>query len=203
MQGWFCASCVHPKSKNTNHLANLKVAGRGEAWQDLDVSSSIRSIVVLNLPSFSGGLNPWGTPSDHKSKKRGLTAPFVDDGLLEVVGFRDAWHGAMLFAPNGHGVRLAQAHRVRVEFHSGAAKEAYMRMDGEPWLQPLPESSKPTVLEITQLGQSVVLVTDSATAKSTSATPSSVSSSESSDDDSGVRRKFGAASTFRRHETEN
>lgn len=78
-----------------------------------------------------------------------------------------------------------------------------MRMDGEPWLQPLPESSKPTVLEITQLGQSVVLVTDSATAKSTSATPSSVSSSESSDDDSGVRRKFGAASTFRRHETEN
>jgi hypothetical protein len=24
---------------------------------------SIRSIVCLNLPSFSGGLNPWGTPS--------------------------------------------------------------------------------------------------------------------------------------------
>jgi hypothetical protein len=40
--------------------------------------------------------------------QRGLTAPFVDDGLLEVVGFRDAWQGALLFTPNGHGVRLAQ-----------------------------------------------------------------------------------------------
>jgi diacylglycerol kinase (ATP) len=32
----------------------------------------------------------------------------VDDGLLEVVGFRDAWHGLVLLAPNGHGTRLAQ-----------------------------------------------------------------------------------------------
>lgn len=41
-------------------------------------------------------------------EQRGLTAPFVDDGLLEVVGFRDAWQGTVLFTPNGHGVRLAQ-----------------------------------------------------------------------------------------------
>jgi len=32
----------------------------------------------------------------------------VDDGLFEVVGFRDAWHGLVLLAPNGHGTRLAQ-----------------------------------------------------------------------------------------------
>ena len=40
--------------------------------------------------------------------KRGLTPPFVDDGLLEIVGFTDAWHGLVLLAPNGHGTRLAQ-----------------------------------------------------------------------------------------------
>lgn len=40
--------------------------------------------------------------------QRDLTPPFVDDGLIEVVGFRDAWHGLVLFAPNGHGTRLAQ-----------------------------------------------------------------------------------------------
>lgn len=40
--------------------------------------------------------------------QRGLTEPFVDDGLLEVVGFRDAWHGLVLYAPKGHGTRLAQ-----------------------------------------------------------------------------------------------
>jgi len=156
-QGWFCASCLHPASKNIPKLAKIKVAKKGEQWQDLEISKSIRAIVVLNLPSFSGGLNPWGKPGDKKSKERGLTAPFVDDGLLEVVGFRDAWQGALLFTPNGHGVRLAQTHKLRVEFHSGAATETYMRMDGEPWQQPLPKAPKPTVLEITQLGQSLVL----------------------------------------------
>lgn len=40
--------------------------------------------------------------------QRDLTRPYVDDGLLEVVGFRDAWHGLVLLAPNGHGTRLAQ-----------------------------------------------------------------------------------------------
>jgi diacylglycerol kinase (ATP) len=40
--------------------------------------------------------------------QRDLTAPYVDDGLIEVVGFRDAWHGLILLAPNGHGTRLAQ-----------------------------------------------------------------------------------------------
>jgi hypothetical protein len=40
--------------------------------------------------------------------QRGFTPPFVDDGLIEVVGFRDAWHGLVLLAPNGHGTRLAQ-----------------------------------------------------------------------------------------------
>ena len=37
-----------------------------------------------------------------------MTHPFVDDGLIEVVGFRNAWHGLVLLTPNGHGTRLAQ-----------------------------------------------------------------------------------------------
>jgi diacylglycerol kinase (ATP) len=40
--------------------------------------------------------------------QRDLTPPYVDDGLIEVVGFRDAWHGLVLLAPNGHGTPLAQ-----------------------------------------------------------------------------------------------
>lgn len=43
-----------------------------------------------------------------KCGQRDLTPPFVDDGLLEIVGFRDAWHGLVLLAPKGHGTRLAQ-----------------------------------------------------------------------------------------------
>lgn len=40
--------------------------------------------------------------------QRDLTPPFVDDGMIEIVGFRDAWHGLVLLAPKGHGTRLAQ-----------------------------------------------------------------------------------------------
>ncbi|KAL0549906.1 hypothetical protein IC582_014401 [Cucumis melo] len=42
------------------------------------------------------------------SLKRDLTPPYVDDGLIEIVGFRNAWHGLVLLAPNGHGTRLGQ-----------------------------------------------------------------------------------------------
>lgn len=235
-QGWFCVPCFRPNSRNINQLAKIKIAKKGEAWQELHVSRSVRSIVVLNLPSFSGGLNPWGTPSNHKSRDRGLTAPFVDDGLLEVVGFRDAWQGCCLFAPNGHGVRLAQTHRLRIEFHPKKENDhTYMRMDGEPWMQPLPDNPKPTVLEITQLGQSLVLATRKSIAKADSKSPtlhpgdevgvhntdgehwhedrmrtgprrsssSSSSSDSSSDSDySEVKRKFGAAHTFKRSDVQ-
>lgn len=40
--------------------------------------------------------------------QRDFTQPYVDDGLLEVVGFKDAWHGLVLLTPKGHGTRLAQ-----------------------------------------------------------------------------------------------
>lgn len=42
------------------------------------------------------------------SFQRDLTPPYVDDGLLEIVGFRNGWHGLVLLAPKGHGTRLAQ-----------------------------------------------------------------------------------------------
>ena len=47
--------------------------------------------------------------------QRELTPPFVDDGLLEIVGFRDAWHGLVLLAPNGHGTRLAQVRNQQLK----------------------------------------------------------------------------------------
>eukprot|EP00249_Psilotum_nudum_P019696 c27375_g1_i1 orf=289-1833(-) len=164
-QGWFCASCSHPSSKNINQLGKIKIARHNSNWEDLDVSKSIRSIVMLNLPSFSGGLNPWGDPSDKKSIERGLTPPLVNDGLLEIVGFRDGWHGLALLTPNGHGTRLAQAHKVRIEFHKGTVDHTYLRMDGEPWLQPFPKDDGMTVIEITHLSQVVMLATEDCIAK--------------------------------------
>jgi diacylglycerol kinase (ATP) len=113
--------------------------------------------------------------------QRDLTAPYVDDGLIEVIGFKRAWHGIDLLAPNGHGVRLAQVkhhfshtwsmynsvplivfhcqvHRIRFEFHKGAADHTFMKIDGEPWRQPLPEDDDAVVVEISHCRQVTVLV---------------------------------------------
>ncbi|KAL8511079.1 hypothetical protein ACS0TY_017774 [Phlomoides rotata] len=202
-QGWFFASVVHPSSRNTAQLCKVKIMKRHGDWQDLPIPSSIRSIVCLNLPSFSGGLNPWGTPNIKKRRDRDLTPPYVDDGLLEVVGFKDAWHGLVLLAPNGHGTRLAQAHRIRFEFHKGAAEETYMRIDGEPWKQPLPTDDDTVVVEISHLGQVKMLATHDCKSKSYLDPTSPMSHDDDRDSDKEDEsvgeewRKFGAAETFR------
>ncbi|CAI9090372.1 OLC1v1025135C1 [Oldenlandia corymbosa var. corymbosa] len=204
-QGWFFASLVHPSSRNIAQLAKVKVMKTHGVWQDLQIPHSIRSIVCLNLPSFSGGLNPWGTPNQNKRRDRDLTPPYVDDGLIEVVGFRDAWHGLVLLAPNGHGTRLAQARRIRFEFHKGAADHTFMRIDGEPWKQPLPVDDDTVVVEISHLRQVKMLATEGCKAKSTNdpSTPSAhgvVNDEVDSDEEDSTGeewRKFGAADTFK------
>lgn len=202
-QGWFCASLVHPSSRNIAQLAKVKIMKKNGEWQNLDVPPSIRSIVCLNLPSFSGGLNPWGTPNSNKRRDRDLTPPFVDDGLIEVVGFRNAWHGMVLLAPKGHGTRLAQAHRIRFEFHKGAADHTFMRIDGEPWKQPLPIDDDTVVVELAHLGQVKMLATHDCISKSVH-DPSSQVNHDGDDGDSEeedlvaeAQRKFGAADTFK------
>nr|AAG23128.1 calmodulin-binding diacylglycerol kinase [Solanum lycopersicum] len=202
-QGWFFAPLIHPSSKNIAQLTKVKIMKKQGGWQDLHIPPSVRSIVCLNLPSFSGGLNPWGTPNSNKRRYRDLTPPFVNDGLLEVVGFRDAWHGLVLLAPKGHGTRLAQAHGIRFEFQKGAADHTFMRIDGEPWKQPLPENDDTVVVEISHLGQVKMLATHDCRAKSIH-DPSSQFSHETdevdSDEENSVneeQRKFGAADTFK------
>ncbi|XP_077243315.1 diacylglycerol kinase 5-like isoform X2 [Tasmannia lanceolata] len=203
-QGWFCASLFHPSSRNIAQLTKVKIMKKQGHWEDLHIPHSIRSIICLNLPSFSGGFNPWGTPNEKKKQDRGLTAPFVDDGLLEVVGFRDAWHGLVLVAPKGHGTRLAQAHRIRFEFLKGKTDHTYMRIDGEPWKQPLPDDNDTVVVEISHLGQVNMLAIENCRSKSINDPPNSHHDEEEEEDSNGdseedyeERRKFGAADTFR------
>lgn len=205
-QGWFCASLCHPSSRNIAQLAKVRVMNRVGQWEDLFIPRSIRSIVCLNLPSFSGGLNPWGNPNRKKCLNRNLTPPYVDDGLIEVVGFRDAWHGLVLLSSNGHGTRLAQANRIRFEFNKGAAEHTFMRIDGEPWKQPLPVDDDTVVVEISHFGQVGVLANPHCRSKSI-LDPLSPYVAEDDDDfdsnedysgeDSVEHRKLGAAQSFR------
>ncbi|WJX73963.1 Diacylglycerol kinase 5 [Trifolium repens] len=202
-QGWFLASLTHPPNRNIAQMGKVKVMKTPGHWEDLEIPSSIRSIVCLNLPSFSGGFNPWGTPCSRRHRDRGFTPPFVDDGLIEVVGFRDAWHGLVLLAPNGHGTRLAQAKRIHFEFHKGAADHTYMRIDGEPWKQPLPVDDDTVLVEISHHGQVNMLATHESKSKSVRdpSSPHHNDAEEDDDDDEDSLadefRKFGAAETFK------
>ncbi|CAA0813890.1 Diacylglycerol kinase 5 [Striga hermonthica] len=207
-QGWFCSSLKHPSSRNIARLAKVKIMKKPGEWIDLHIPRSIRSIVCINLPSFSGGLNPWGRPSKQKLHSRDLTPPYVDDGFFEVVGFRDAWHGLILFAPNGHGTRLAQANRIRFEFQKGATTHTFMRIDGEPWKQPLPMDDDTVIIEISHFGQVSVLANLHCQSRSINMPYSPYSPHGSEDDGSNSneelslesseeRKKFGAADTFK------
>ncbi|KAM7278533.1 hypothetical protein ACFE04_005667 [Oxalis oulophora] len=201
-QGWFWASLAQPSSRNIAQLAKVKVMKKSGQWEELHIPSSIRSIICLNLPSFSGGLDPWGRPDTSKSRYKHLTPPYVDDGLIEIIGFRDAWHGLLLLAPNGHGTRLAQASRIRFEFHHGAAGHTFMRIDGEPWKQPLPADDDTVEIEISHFRQVSMLATPSCRSKSV-LDPSSPVIHQNEDYDSledessSEQRKFGAANTFK------
>ncbi|KAM1228332.1 hypothetical protein ACFX2J_007441 [Malus domestica] len=206
-QGWFCASLSHPASRNVAQQIKLRIMKRQGQWEDVLIPRSIRSIVCLNLPSFSGGLDPWGKPNRKKMQYRDLTPPYVDDGLIEIVGFRDAWHGLVLLTSKGHGTRIAQANRVRFEFCKGAADHTFMRIDGEPWKQPLPADDDTVVVEISHFGQVSMLATPLNRSQSIHE-PLSPAGSHDEDDDSideeyadaeemEERRKFGASETFK------
>lgn len=100
---------------------------------------------------------------------------------------------------------VIQAHRIRFEFHKGAADHTFMRIDGEPWKQPLPssEDDDTVVVEISHLGQVKMLATHDCKSKSWE-DPTSPSAHEVEEPDSNEEeeegeewKKFGAADTFR------
>ncbi|KAF2285931.1 hypothetical protein GH714_009038 [Hevea brasiliensis] len=138
---------------------------------------------------------------------RDFTPPYVDDGLIEVVGFRNAWHGLVLLAPSGHGTRLAQASRIRFEFCKGAAVHTFMRIDGEPWKQPLPADDDTVVVEISYHNQVTMLATTSCPSRSIHDPASPINGNDDEEDNTDEedesaedweeRRKFGAADTFK------
>ncbi|KAI3673755.1 hypothetical protein L6452_39885 [Arctium lappa] len=203
-QGWFWASLSHPSSWNIGQVTKVWIMRRPGHWEVLSIPPTIRSIICLNLPSFSGGLNPWGIPSRKRLRLKEWTPPYVDDGFLEVVGFRNAWHGAVLYTPSGHGTRLAQARGIRFEFQKSAADHTFMRMDGEPWKQPLPTKDDTVMIEISSFGQVNMLATGVYPAKSVNdpLTPRTLKGSEGDSDDepevvvSEERKKFGATSSL-------
>ncbi|KDP24987.1 hypothetical protein JCGZ_23970 [Jatropha curcas] len=193
----------HFVNRGIASYAKIKIMKRQGLWQDVYVPYSITSIICLNLPSFSGGMNPWGIPSTRKIRDRDLIPSYVDDGLLEIVGFRDDLLGLLQLGPSRQGTRIAQAHRIRFEFHKSAWDHTFIKMDGESWKQPLPVDDDTIVIEISHHGQINVRPTHDCVSRSVFDPAFPIDfwdEDDSSEEDFSaveVQRKFGAAPTFR------
>nr|ADE77296.1 unknown [Picea sitchensis] len=83
-----------------------------------------------------------------------------------------------------------------------------MRMDGEPWKQPLPTNDDTVIVEISHLGQVKMLAIDKCIAKGVqdgdnSPSPSFADINDQEDEadedeeEAEAKRKFGAANTFK------
>uniref|UniRef100_A0A1I7XSW1 Diacylglycerol kinase n=1 Tax=Heterorhabditis bacteriophora TaxID=37862 RepID=A0A1I7XSW1_HETBA len=105
-------------------------------------------IVILNIPSYSGGANFWGSAKDDT-----FTVQSFDDRVLEVVALFGVIHVATSRVPNVvrlQNHRIAQCRHVRIVIMGDEAIP--VQVDGEPWLQP------PGILQIAHKNRAQLLV---------------------------------------------
>lgn len=84
-------------------------------------------ISILALQTYSGGRDIWGLKDKRKSEgeDKGFVSPIFDDGLLEIVGLEGGWKSWAALSGirhNLHGRRIAQAHEIKITYHSPKGK---------------------------------------------------------------------------------
>eukprot|EP01043_Picozoa_sp_COSAG02_P009462 COSAG02_NODE_321_length_24780_cov_11.623962_16_plen_679_part_00 len=105
----------------------------------VDLPAGLSGIIILNLPSFGGGLDMWVPQSGQEWSPQS-----INDGRVEVIGVNSSLDIALQGGLAGLGmqvaVRLAQARAVRLELKSHVpcsdegGSEIAVQCDGEPWL---------------------------------------------------------------------
>ncbi|XP_042431127.1 diacylglycerol kinase 4-like [Zingiber officinale] len=136
-QGWFFTPCISdPSLRGLKHILRLSVKRINcLEWEQIPVPSSVRAIVMLNLHNYASGRNPWGNLKPEYLEKRGFVEAQMDDGLLEIFGFKQGWHASLVMVEIISAKHIAQASAIRLEIRGGEWRNAYMQMDGEPWKQ--------------------------------------------------------------------
>lgn len=145
--GWFCGA---PPISATLRI-RVRDAPGGE-WRQLAVPSAVRAIVLLNLQTYGGGRDIWGLADTvHRNGRPEFSKPRFNDGLIEVVGFLNGWHTAIVMGQISskiHALRLGQCSEVEMELAAtgsrvkGETGTAYMQLDGEPWPQQIPAAPR-------------------------------------------------------------
>ncbi|XP_047330461.1 diacylglycerol kinase 7-like [Impatiens glandulifera] len=163
-QGWFFTPCANtPNLRGLRNIVKIFIKKLNcSTWEYIEIPSSVRSIVALNLNNYASGRNPWGYLKPEYMEKRGFIEPRSDDGLLEIFGLKQGWHASFVMTQLISAVHIAQAAAIRFEFGGGELNKGYLQMDGEPWKQPFHEDYS-TFVDIKRVDfQSVVVKGDMA-----------------------------------------
>ena len=102
----------------------------------------MESIVVLNIPFWGGGCEPWTNKN-----RDDIPQASINDGLLEVFGVYSSFHIAQLQVGLAEPFRIGQAREVKIRL----LKRFPMQVDGEPFEQ------NPATISITKFNQVVML----------------------------------------------
>ncbi|XP_054422336.1 diacylglycerol kinase kappa [Pteronotus mesoamericanus] len=90
---------------------------------------NLQGIVVLNITSYAGGINFWGSSTATTEYE----APAIDDGKLEVVAIFGSIQMAMSRIINLHHHRIAQCREVMITIDG--EEGIPVQVDGEAWIQ--------------------------------------------------------------------
>ncbi|XP_041482909.1 diacylglycerol kinase delta-like isoform X2 [Lytechinus variegatus] len=109
---------------------------------------SLQGIVVLNIPSYMGGANFWGTTKEDET----FTAPSFDDKILEVVAVFGGMQMAVSKLITLQHHRIAQCRVVKITILG--EEGVPVQVDGEAWVQP------PGLVKILHKNRAQMLVRD-------------------------------------------
>jgi len=101
------------------------------------------SLIVLNIPSYSAGYMPWGTPSATSE----FTDSRISDQKFEVIACSQQQF-ANVYIGKGTGERIAQAREIEIKIHTPLA----VQIDGEA------TKIDPTTIRIRYNNQHKVLI---------------------------------------------
>ncbi|DAA12891.1 TPA: diacylglycerol kinase, kappa, partial [Bos taurus] len=90
---------------------------------------NLQGIVVLNITSYAGGVNFWGSSTATTEYE----APAIDDGKLEVVAIFGSVQMAMSRIINLYHHRIAQCREVMITING--EEGVPVQVDGEAWVQ--------------------------------------------------------------------
>jgi len=124
-----------------NQLIELEVDG-----DIIPLSKNLTCLVVLNLSSYGGGNDLWGTVSEQQKKK--FSPQSFSDGVLEVIGIKGAFSLGANLAGLGRPKKLVQGRGIQIRCN----KSVPLQVDGEPWQE------NPCLIKISLLNQARMLL---------------------------------------------